>query len=148
MQTAVMSWQMQLSVAPELGSRFPSIWSVYLPTLAFYIALVLVTWFAAPFICRLSLAPSTPAPDAPTTGVSWNEAMIFLFGTLFVAWGITRIADEIIQLMPKGGSDSRVQLDVANQLRFYVSIALTGAGAIMCFRFTSIHNWMQKRPKE
>lgn len=146
-QSAIMAYQMQLTASPEFAATFPNVWSIYLPSLTIYVALVLITWFVAPRICGLCLSSAPPIGGDSSNSITWNEAMIFLFGTLFVAWGITRIGDEIVQLMPRNGRKSPVELTIRNQLQFYIGIALAGGGAVMCSRFSSINRWMIKRAK-
>jgi hypothetical protein len=146
-QSAIMGYQMQMTAAPEVAATFPSVWSIYLPSLTIYVALVVITWLAAPRICGQCIPITSANEQSELREISWNEVMIFLFGTLFFAWGINRVGDEIIQLIPRPGKNAPFELSIRSQIHFYIGIALAGGGAVMCSRFSSIYQWMKRRSK-
>ena len=141
----VMYYAIQKSAAPELVRGSPSVWTFFLPVLALYFALVILVWFAAPFICRLAVG--SPAAAQPETGQepSWNEVMIFLVGTLFVGWGLTRLADALVPILQSQVRNLHHELNYADELQFFMTTALMGLGGVMMARFPSIYRWMQRK---
>ena len=146
--TAVFSYQLQQSMTSEFAKKLPSVWAVYLPVVAFYFTLVISVWFSAPKICQLAVG--APRLDQPEEGseISWNEVMIFLFGTLFVGWGFTRLASDLTPIFQAKAQHIRHELSLANQFGFFMTAILMGFGGLMMARFAGIYRWMKKRRLE
>ena len=144
----IIGYAIQLNAVPELASRMPSIWAVYLPTLAIYLSLVLLTWFGAPAMCRLAIRSRTPNANAVSIEVSMNETMIFLVGVLMMGWGLARFGEDASTLFPSKTPGRATSLDTYTQIRLFSTMALAGCGGMMMARFAAIYRWIQKRKQD
>jgi hypothetical protein len=144
--SVIIGYQMQINAVPALASKMPSIWAIYLPILATYLSLVLLTWFGAPAMCRLALRSRTPNADAASIEVSMNETMIFLVGVLMMGWGLATLGEDASRLFPsKTPGRVATSLDTYTQIRLFSTMALAGCGGMMMARFAAIYRWIQKR---
>ena len=143
--SVIIGYQMQMNVAPELASKMPSVWTIYLPTLATYLGLVLLAWFGAPAMCRLAVRSRPATPEAATIEVSMNETMIFLVGVLMMGWGLARFGEDASRLFPAKTPGRATSFDTYTQIRLFSTMALAGCGGMMMARFTAIYRWIQKR---
>lgn len=147
MSEAFVVFALQRAALPD-PSRFPNIWALFVPIFIVYLAMVLAVWFAAPFICKVAVradANEVPSVEPSTSNVCWNEAMIFLTGTGFVAWGITRIAHAVQPLLAAYVQHRPTELSIVDSIGVYTTVGLIGFGAILMGRFAHIHRWMQRR---
>jgi len=144
---AVMTYGLQASVAPEVAQQFPGVWGIYIPTLLVYLTLVIATWFLAPSICRLALraGPAQPLDAAAAHDLNWGEIMIFLTGILLAGWGLSRLGDGVMPILQSRSRNLHYELNLADQLNFFVAFALTGAGGLLAVRFAIVYRWCQKR---
>jgi len=126
------------------------VWALYLPSLAVYLGLVVLTWFAAPGICRLAMRSGLPVETREDTceKVAWGEIMIFLTGILLMCWGISRAAAGIMPILQAASRELHHELVLADQLEFFVAFALTGAGGLIAARFPSVYRWCERRKRE
>ena len=146
--TAVYSYELQQSMTSKYTETLSSVWVVYIPVVAFYFALVISVWFVAPKICQLAVGAARL--DQPDEGleISCNEVMIFLFGTLFVGWGFTRLANDLTPIFQAKAQHIPHELSLANQFGFFMTAILMGFGGLMMARFAEIYCWMKKRRLE
>ncbi len=141
----IITYQMQLNAAPDLTHQMPSVWTIYLPTLATYLGLVLLAWFGAPAMCRLAVRSRTATTESPSIEVSMNETMIFLVGVLMMGWGLVRLGEDASRLFPTKTPGRALSLDAYTQVRLFSTMALAGCGGMMMARFAAIYRWIQKR---
>ena len=146
--SVIIGYQMQINAVSALASKMPSIWAIYLPTLATYLSLVLLTWFGAPAMCRLAVRSRPATPEAATIEVSMNETMIFLVGVLMLGWGLTRLGEDAWRLFPQKTPSRAASLDTYTQVRLFGTMALAGCGGMMMARFAAIYRWIQNRKQE
>lgn len=144
----VLTYQMQINAVPELADQMPSVWTIYLPTLATYLSLVLLTWFGAPAMCRLAIRSRAAAAEPPKMEVSMNETMIFLVGVLMMGWGLMRLGEDASRLFPPKTPGLATSLDIYTQVRLFSTMGLAGAGGVMMARFAAIYRWIQKRKQD
>jgi hypothetical protein len=135
------------SASPEIGAKFPSVWSLYLPTLLVYLALVIATWFLAPAICRLALrtGPEEPVEATAEGDLNWGEIMIFLTGILLAGWGMCRIGDWLVPILQASSRTPLPDLNIRNGIGLFVGFPLLGAGVLLAVRFAKVYRWCQKR---
>ena len=143
--SSIITYQMQLNAAPDLARQMPSVWTIYLPTLATYLSLVLLAWFGAPAMCRLGVRSRTATAESTSIEVSMNETMIFLVGVLMMGWGLVRLGEDASRLFPTKTPGRAFSLDAYTQVRLFSTMAVAGCGGIMMARFASIYRWIQKR---
>lgn len=130
----------------EVAQQMPGVWGLYVPGAVISLALAIGVWFAAPFICRLALSSKeTPQAEPTTSDVTWNELMIFLAGTLFLGWGLTRLADSLVPVLRLKAQGVHQELAMVEQIGFYTTAIIIGIGGIMMSRFASIYRWIQRR---
>ena len=144
---AVMTLGLQASVSPEVANQFPSVWAIYIPTLLVYLTLVIATWFLAPFVCRLALRSGSTEPldVASAHDLNWGEIMIFLTGILLAGWGISRLGDGVMPILQFRSRNLHHELNLADQLNFFIAFALTGLGGLLAVRFAIVYRWCQRR---
>jgi hypothetical protein len=133
------------SMNSSIAESMPGAWGLYVPGLIVSLILAVGTWFAAPFICRLALSSEEPPPEEPVADVSANELMIFLAGVFFVGWGLARLSDSLVPILRLKVQGASHELAMVEQIGFYTTAIIMGAGGIMIFRFASIYHWLQRR---
>ena len=141
----LITYQMQINAVPDLAAQMPSVWTIYLPTLATNLSLILLAWFGAPAMCRLAVRSRTATTESPSIEVSMNETMIFLVGVLMMGWGMVRLGEDASQLFPPKIPGQATSLDAYTQVRLFCTMALAGCGGVMMARFAAIYRWIQKR---
>jgi hypothetical protein len=145
----MLGYQMQLMMAPSFVGKMPSVLALYLPSVAFYLALTVATWIAAPSIVRFSLGSSPQVEIETPRGVCWNEVMIFLTGVILLGWGLARVSDSVAAYLREKAKTFPYQgMSSVEVVHLLISAVFIGFGGLMMARFPSIYQWMQKRSKE
>jgi hypothetical protein len=129
----------------EFARSMPGAWGLYLLGAVTSLALAIGVWFAAPLICRLAMSSKETSQVEPASDVTWNELMIFLAGTLFLGWGLTRLADSLVPILRLKAQGMNQELAMVEQIGFYTTAIIMGIGGIMMSRFASIYRWIQRR---
>ncbi|HBJ85655.1 MAG TPA: hypothetical protein DDZ88_17620 [Verrucomicrobiales bacterium] len=129
----------------EFAQAMPGAWGLYLPGAVTSLVLAIGVWFIAPFICRFAMSSKETSLVEPASDVTWNELMIFLTGTLFLGWGLTRLADSLIPILRLKAQGVNQELAMVEQIGFYTTTIIIGIGGIMMSRFASIYRWIQRR---
>jgi hypothetical protein len=150
MAATVTTFYMYREMNPGLDSTTPSAWAIYLPSVATYVTLLVVVWLMAPAICRIatSYPAFTRAEGFPGFEMlNWSEVLIFLVGTLFVGWGLTRLADGITPIFQARLMRTHHEFLLSDAVSFFSTAVLMGFGAVLMFRFSSVHRWMHRRKR-
>lgn len=146
--SSIITYQMQLNQAAELGEAFPSVWQLLTPILALYFGLVCLTWFFAPLVCEFALRDQPQSEKDEEGRVSTNETMIFLVGVLFMGWALVRLSEDLMKLIPPKGTGGGRTLDAYTQIRLLITLGLAGCGGLMMSRFATIYRWIEKRKQQ
>ncbi|MEO5712870.1 MAG: hypothetical protein ABIT37_05220 [Luteolibacter sp.] len=144
---AMISYQLQCSILPELVEKMPSPLAIYLPSSLFYLLMVGLVWFNAPFVCRLALKDAAPETPENDSAIAWSHVMIFLTGVLLAGWGISRIVEELT-LTPLIQARTLNQQYLSNlplAVRLAFPTVITGFGAIFMSKFHRIYRWIRQR---
>jgi hypothetical protein len=140
------SLQRTMSYPPEIARMMPSVFAVYAPAFLLFLTLTVAVWFAAPAICRFATKEQPAAVDHDgDAATAWSPVMIFLTGTLFLAWGITRLAEDLTPYFNARATHVEFVLNAAIQIHLTLSVVLIGFGAIFMSRFAAIQGWIQAR---
>jgi len=138
----------QVSMSPEMAHVMPSVFAIYIPAFLLYVALTVGVWYGAPCICRLAMANQPDAePEQHNNVIVWNSVVIFLMGTFFVGWGITRTAEDFTPYFHARANHLMFTLHVGTQIHIIISLLLICFGAIFMSRFTAVHHWIVSRSK-
>jgi len=132
-------------MSPEMANMMPSIFAVYVPVFLLYLALMVSMWFAAPFICRLAIARQIVDESDQHNVIVWNSVMVFLVGTLFLGWGMTRLAEDFTPYFQARARHIEFMLNVGTKIHVVISILLIGFGAIFMSKSGAICGWIARR---
>jgi hypothetical protein len=144
------TYYMQRQMAPDLAAQVPNVWGIYVPTFVMHLTLLVVVWLAAPAICRIatSYPAFTRAEGLPESeAVNWMEVLIFLGGTLFVGWGLTRLADGVAPIFQARLMRTHHEFLLSDAVSFFSTAVLIGFGAVLMVRFPSLYRWMHRRKR-
>jgi uncharacterized membrane protein YidH (DUF202 family) len=147
---ALMTYSFQKAMMANRDIPMPNIWVIYVPTLLSYLALVTLTWFAAPSICRLAVGNNKSSAPEGSDGTGWNEVMIFLVGTLFVGWALVRFSEALgplLEIKERHRLDPTTKLSPVDLFGLLMTLCLLGFGIILMSRFASIHRWIRRKSK-
>ena len=137
----------QVSMSPEMAHIMPSVFAIYIPAFLLYVALMVGVWYSAPYICRLAMENQPDAEPEHHNVIFWNSVMIFLMGTFFVGWGITRTAEDFTPYFNARARHILFTLQVGTQIHIVISLLLICFGAFFMSRFTAVHRWIVIRSK-
>ena len=145
--SGVITYQMQRNATPEMLASMPSIWAIMLPTMGFYAAMVLLTWFGASAMCRLATQVPPASAESVAVEVSMNDTMIFLTGVLVLGWGLSRLGEDVFRFVPRNLHVGSVTVDAFMLFRLVPTLSLMAIGLLMMARFAAIQRWIEKRKK-
>lgn len=141
---AMMTYAIFYSSQSEIAGSLPT-WSIFAISVAFYLAMAIGVWVAAPRICALATNAGAPPPEKPEAEVAWNEVMIFLTGVLIVGWGMAWLAESLVPFFQSLQQGKREDLPVRDSVKFFVNSVLIGFGIVLMAKFHRIYAWMKKR---
>lgn len=144
---ALLSYAIQASsiLNQETDIKMPSVWVLLLPSMMFYLLLVVAVWFGAPSICKLAVGSGMENEENGTPDVCWNHVMIFLVGVLLVGWGLARGADFAVPIIQATFFKKTHELTTADAIVLFTTAGFIGFGVILMARFPGIYRWMQRR---
>ena len=136
---------MMISKAPEMVNNMPSVFAIYIPAFLFYVALTVAVWFVAARICRMAVSDQSVQGAEHQDVLVLNSVMIFLMGTFFVGWGITRTAEDFTPYFRARANHEMFTLNVGTQIHIVISLLLICFGSFFMSRYATIHRWIDSR---
>lgn len=130
-------------VDDELALQLPNAMPLFLGMAAFYVALTLVLFFAAPWLAR----KLTGERESDAAQVPMAEATIIAMALFIGAWALVRITDEIRILMERAslGTDGEAPFDPATAIHIFLTAGLLGAAVLIVAKFPNLVRWMERR---